>query len=153
MASRSNFTIRDYSNELSNFGVTGVTLTEANFDAQLALYATLSGAVENLTIGHLDKYNVAVIPLDTPITPSNVNAQRELKWLVQYMGDVSGKIFQIEIAAPDLTANLVPNSDVANLASTDWAAFVAAFEAVARSPDNGTETVTVTAARLVGRNI
>jgi len=153
MASRSNFVIRDYSNELSNFGVTGVTLTEANFDAQLALYATLSGTVENLTIGHLDKYNVAVIPLDTPLTPTNVNAQRELKWLVQYMGDVSGKLFQIEIAAPDLTSNLVPNSDIANLASTDWAAFVAAFEAVARSPDNGTETVTVTAARLVGRNI
>lgn len=153
MASRTNFTIRDYSNELSNFGVTSLSLSAANFDAQLAALASLSSAVENLTIGHLDKYAVATIPLDTPITPSDPFAQRELKWLVSYTGDVSGKLFQIEIAAPDATDNLVPNSDLADIGSADWLAFVAAFEAVARSPDNGTEAVTVTGARLVGRNI
>lgn len=153
MATRNNFVIRDYSNETSNFGVTSITGNAGNLTAQLAAQTTLSSAVENLTIGHLDKYTYAIEGLNSPVTPSNPYAQREMKWLVQYVGDTSGKTFSLEIAAPNITDNVVPNSDVANLASDDWVAFVEAFEAFARSPDNGTETVTVTGARLVGRNI
>lgn len=153
MATRNNFQIRDYSNELSNFGVTSVTGNAGNLTAQLALQTALSSAIENLTIGHLDKYTYVIEGLNSPITPSNVYAQREVKWLVEYMGDTSGKKFSIEIACPNLTDNLAPNSDIADLTSTDWVAFIDAFEDYARSPDNGTETVTVTSARLVGRNI
>lgn len=153
MATRNNFQIRDYSNELSNFAVTSVTGNAGNLTAQLALQTALSSAIENLSIGHLDKYTYVIEGLNSPITPSNVYAQRETKWLVSYMGDTSGKLFQIEIPCPNLTDNLAPNSDIADLTSDDWVAFIAAFEDYARSPDNGTETVTVTAARLVGRNI
>lgn len=153
MASRTVFTIRDYSNELSNFAVTSVTGNAGNLDAQLGFASALSSAVENLTIGHLDRYNYQINLLDSPITPSNVYAQREVKWLVSYVGDTSGKIFQVEIAAPDLTGNIIANTDMADLSSTDWVAFVSAFEDYVRSPDNGTETVTVTGARIVGRNI
>ncbi len=153
MASRTAFTIRDYSNELSSFGVVSVTGNAGNLAAETSLAAALSSAVENLTIGHLDKYVYQIFLLDNPITPSNVYAQREVKWLVSYVGDTSGKTYQIEIAAPDLTGNIIANSDMADLSSTDWAAFVAAFEDYARAPDNGTETVTVTGARIVGRNI
>lgn len=153
MATRNQFQIRDYSNELSSFAVTSVTGNAGNLTAQLALQAALSSAVENLSIGHLDKYTYVIEGLNSPITPTNVYAQREMKWLVSYMGDTSGKLFQIEIACPNMTDNVAPNSDLADLTSTDWVAFIAAFEDYARSPDNGTETVTVTAARLVGRNI
>lgn len=153
MPSRTNFTIRDYSNELSSFGVQSLTGSAANLTAQLALAAALSSAVENLTIGHLDKYTFQIVLLDTPITPSNVFAQREMKWLVSYVGDTTGKAFSVEIAAPELTGNIIPNSDTADLTSADWAAFVAAFEAYVRSPDDEAETVTVTGARVVGRNI
>lgn len=153
MATKLNFSIRDYSNEMSNFGVTAITGTAGNLTAELAEAAALASAIENLTIGHLDKYTYAIVPLDTPLTPSSPFAQREMKWLVSYMGDTSGKVYSLEIAAPDLTDNTVPNSDVADLTSTDWAAFVTAFEAFARAPDNGTETVTIIGARLVGRNI
>jgi len=153
MATRNNFVIRDYSNELSNFGVTSIEGNAGNLTAQLAAQTTLSSAIENLTIGHLDKYTYTIEGLNSPITPTNPYAQREMKWLVQYMGDVSGKVFSIEIAAPNITDNVVPFSDVADLTSDDWAAFVTAFEAYAKSPDNGTEAVTVTGARLVGRNI
>lgn len=153
MATRNGFTIRDYSNELSSFNVTSVTGNAGNLTAQLALQTALSSAVENLTIGHLDRYTYVIEGLNSPITPSNVYAQRELKWLVSYMADTSGKVFQIEIACPELTANLSPGSDVADLTSADWVAFVSAFEDYARSPDNGTETVTVIGAKLVGRNI
>lgn len=153
MASRTNFTIRDYSNELSSFAVTSPTGNAGNLAAELASALALSSAVENLTIGHLDRYTYQIIPLDTPLTPSNPLAQRELKWLVSYTGDVSGKLFQIEIAAPDPTDNLVGNSDIADIGSADWNDFRIAFETFARSPDNGTENVTLVSARLVGRNI
>lgn len=153
MPTRNTFSIRDWSNEMSSFGVVSVTGNAGNLAAQLALAATLTSAIENLTIGHLDKHSYQIIPLDSPITPSNVYAQRENKWLVTYMGDTSGKLFSLEIAAPDKTDNTVPNSDVADLSSTDWVAFVGAFEAYAKSPDNGTEAVTVIRAEYVGRNI
>jgi len=153
MATQNRFTIRDYSNELSSFGVVSVTGNAGNLTAQLALQTALSSAIENLSIGHLDKYTYSIEGLNSPVTPSNVYAQREVKWLVSYQGDTSGKLFQIEIAAPNLTDNLNGNSDQADLSSADWVAFIDAFEDYARSPDNGTETVTVVSARVVGRNI
>jgi len=153
MATRNNFTIRDYSDETSSFGVTSVTGNAGNLTAQLALQTALSSAIENLSIGHLDKYTYVIEGLNSPVTPSNVYAQREMKWLVAYRGVTSGKIFQIEIPAPNLTDNLNGQSDVADLTSTDWVAFIDAFEDYARSPDNGTEAVEVVSARVVGRNI
>jgi hypothetical protein len=153
MATQNTFQITDYSNEKSSFGVTSITANAGNLAAQQTLAAALFAAIEDLTIGELTKQVMALNIYDTPAIPTDVYAQREMKWLVSYQGDSSGKIFQIEIAAPDLTGNVATNSDLANLASTDWAAFVTAFEAYVRSPDNGTETVTVIKAVNVGRNI
>jgi len=153
MATQNSFQITDYSNEKSSFGVTSITANAGNLAAQQTAAAALAGAVEDLTIGELTKQSMNLVILDTPAIPTSPYAQREMKWLVSYVGDTSGKIFQVEIAAPDITDNVVPNTDTADLASTDWAAFVTAFESYVRSPDNGTETVTVLGARLVGRNI
>jgi len=148
-----NFQITDYSNEKSNFGVNSTVLTAGNFAAQQTLAAALAAAIDDLTIGELTK-QIAIVPvIDTPAIATDPYAQRELKWLVRYQGDSSGKMFSIEIAAPDITGNVVPNSDVADITSTDWAAFVTAFEAYAKSPDDVAETVTVIDARVVGRNI
>jgi len=153
MATGNLFQITDYSNEKSNFNVTSITANAGNLAAQQTAAAALAAAVEDLTIGELTKQHMQLFIVDTPAIPTNPYAQREMKWLVQYVGDSSGKIFSIEIAAPDLTDNTVPNSDIADLTSTDWAAFVTAFESYVRSPDNGTETVTVVGAKAVGRNI
>jgi len=153
MATQNSFQITDYSNEKSSFGVTSITANAGNLAAQQTAAAALAGAVEDLTIGELTKQSMNLVILDTPAIPTSPYAQREMKWLVSYVGDSSGKIFQVEIAAPDITDNVVPNTDTADLASTDWAAFVTAFESYVRSPNNGTETVTVLGARLVGRNI
>lgn len=153
MATQNNITINDYSNEKSSFGVTSITINAGNLAAQQTLAAALVGAVEDLTIGEVVKQTQNLIILNSPAIPTNPYAQREMKWLVSYVGDASGKTFQVEIAAPDITDNVVPNSDVADLTSTDWAAFVTAFEAYVRSPDDDAETVTVVGARLVGRNI
>jgi len=153
MATNNTFQITDYSNEKSSFGVVSVTANAGNLAAQQTLAANLAAAVDDLTIGELTKQQMALVILDTPAIPTSPYAQRELKWLVQYQGNDSGKLFSTEIAAPDITDNVVPNTDVADLTSDDWAAFVTAFEAYAKSPDNGTEAVTVIGARLVGRNI
>jgi len=153
MATANQFQITDYSNEKSSFGVTSITANAGNLAAQQTAAAALFAAIEDLSIGELTKQSMNLLIYDTPAIPTSPYAQRELKWLVQYQGDSSGKLFSIEIAAPDITDNVVENTDVADLASTDWAAFVTAFESYVRSPDNGTETVTVIGARLVGRNI
>jgi len=153
MATRNPIQITDYSDEKSSFAVTSVTINAGNLAAQQTLAAALVGAVEDLIIGELTRQEQCLVIYDTPAVPTNPYAQREMKWLVSYIGDASGKRFTVEIATPDITDNVVPNTDIADLASTDWAAFVTAFEAYVRSPDNGTETVTVVGAKLVGRNI
>lgn len=145
--------ITDYSNEKSTFQVNSIVLNAGNFAAQSTLAATLVAATEDLSIGEVTKQTLNQIVLDAPAVPTNVYAQRELKWLVTYQGDSSGKLFSIEIACPDITDNIVPSTDLADLTSTDWSAWVTAFEDFARSPDDLAETVTVVSARLVGRNI
>lgn len=145
--------ITDFSAEKSSFQVTSPTLTTGNIVAQLGLLDALQAATEDISIGHLSRISAAIQYVDDPGLPTSPFAQREMKWLVTYSGDTSGKLFQVEVAAPDLTDNLNGNSDDADLSSTDWAAFVTAFEAFAKSPDNGTEAVTLVSARVVGRNI
>jgi len=147
------FQITDYSNEKSSTVLNTTVLTAGNFAAQQTLAAALAAAIEDLSIGELTKQINSVPVVDTPAIPTSPYAQRELKWLVQYQGDTSGKLFSSEIACPDITDNVVINTDVADLSSTDWAAFVTAFEAYVKSPDDVAETVTVIGARLVGRNI
>jgi len=153
MSTNNLFQITDYSNEKSSFSVTSVTANAGNLAAQQTAAAALFAAIEDLTIGALTKQQMSLVIYDTPATPVNIYAQREMKWLVTYRATTSGKLFSVEIAAPDLTDNVAPNTDVADLASDDWAAFVTAFEAFVKSPDNGTEAVEVISAKLVGRNL
>jgi len=153
MATRNPIQITDYSDEKSTFNVISVTANAGNLAAQQTLAADLVAAIDDLVIGEITKQEQCLVILDSPAIPTSPYAQREMKWLVSYSGDSSGKKFNIEIPTPDITDNVVPNTDVADLSSADWAAFVTAFEAYARSPENGTETVTVLGARLVGRNI
>jgi len=147
------FQITDYSNEKSTTVLNTTVLTAGNFTAQQALAATLAGAIDDLTIGELTKQVNSIPVVDSPAIPTNPYAQREMKWLVSYQGNSSGKMFSSEIAAPDITDNVVPNTDVADLTSTDWAAFKTAFEAYVKSPDDPAEGVTVIGAHIVGRNI
>lgn len=153
MATSTVFTLLDFSDETSTVSMQGVTLTAANFDAQATLFNAVNSALFNLTLGVEHKHQRSIVTIGSSTPPTDPYAQRELKWLMTYSGNTSGKEFQIEIPTPDLTDNLVPGTDLADLSSTDWAAFVTAFEAYAKSPDNGTEAVTVQSARLVGRNL
>lgn len=153
MATKNTFTITDYSDENTSFGVSSIDLTAGNLVAQQGYAADFAAALDDLIIGELVKQQMAMLPLDTPAIPTNIYAQRELKWEVTYVGAVSGKQFQTEIGTPDLTGNVVANSDVADLSSADWVAFASAWSAFVKSPDNGTEATTIVKARLVGRNL
>jgi len=146
-------TVTDASQENSSFGFESAALTAGNIAGQATAAGTLEAATEALTIGNISKNQVAQILLDDPGVPSNPYAQRELKWLVSYQAVTSGKLYSLEIPAPDLTDNLVAGTDVADLTSTDWAAWVTAFEAYAKPADDLTDAVTVVGARLVGRNL
>lgn len=146
-------TFNDYSNEKSSVTVNAEELTAANFAAQGVEAGALSLAVFALSIGSLVKRTINQVVVNSPGTPTNPYAQRELKWLVQYIGDTSGKPFQFEIPCANVTGNLVPNTDQADITSTSWDNFIEAFEAYGRTPDDPTETVTFTGARLVGRNL
>lgn len=92
--------------------------------------------------------------------PTAEIAQREQKWVIGYT-DVSttigsvpnpyyGKNFTVEAAIPELAGHLSAVSDYADLAETDIAAFVTAFEAYVRSPTGGATQVTYI--KLAGRN-
>lgn len=151
--SKNTFSITDYSQENSSFGFESAVLTSANIVAQTALAAALLTATESITIGNVSRQQVAQILHDDPGVPTSPFAQRELKWLVTYQAISSGAKYTLEIPAPNLTDNIVPGTDTADLTSDDWSAWVTAFVAYARPADDLADSVIVLGAKLVGRNI
>lgn len=148
-------TQRDYSKELSRFKVhfTGVTI--GNLGDILTQWGNLKTATDALTLGVLSNETLVldntVISAAVPVNPF---AQRELKMQVNYVGDTNSKPHQIEVPCPDLAALTLNNTDEVVLADGGvMAAFVAAFEVIAKSPDSDVETVTVVSAYIKGRNI
>lgn len=151
---RAIMTLNDYSAEKTSISVSSQALTAANFDAQVTAWTALRTAIQALTLGITHKQSLNTEVMLSSALPTDPTAQREIKWLVSYQGDTSGKLFQVELGTADLTGgHLVANTDLADLTDSDWTAFITAFEAFVRSPDSLTETVTVVGARFVGRNI
>jgi len=148
------FTMNDYSNEKSRFEVFAGDITAVSLPGFLTQFGALRTAIENITLGVVQQeawVGDRTLLSNTP--PTDPLAQRENKWRVVYVGDTTGKLFGLEIATAELAGgHLLPNSDLADLTETDMAAFVSAFEAIARTPDDDTETVTVTSIQFVGRN-
>lgn len=145
-------TYTDYSAEKSNVRLRVEEMTSATIVANLVALAALNAAVDDLSIGQPQKNTI--IQDDSVISnlpATDVNAQRERKWLVSYRDTVTEELFQFEIPAAKLTGNLTPNTDQADLTSADWVAFIAAFEAIVLSPNGN--AVTVEKARHVGRKL
>lgn len=154
MPSEYALSFEDYSKERSNMRIVITQLTAGNVAAQEALLGTLLSAIQAITLGAVRtetvlwrKDEVDVAAVTDPL------AQREIKALVGYHDDVTGKKYRVEIPTLDLvTVGLVAGSDLVDLADPQAAAFVSAFEAVATDPDTGLNTVTVDYIRFVGRN-
>lgn len=149
------YTLLDRSNEKTTHAVNSVALTSANFDAQNTLQLAYEASMQAITLGNLDRQSTATV-INFPVTvPTNNFAQRELKLLIRYQGDTTSDVFKLEIGTPDLSSLvMLPESDFVKLDDTSiMAAWVTDFEALAVSPDDLTETVTVLSAQVVGRNI
>jgi len=143
----------DFSDEKSGLTYTSANIDAANFAAQQTAAAALAVATGALSIGDLTQRTMTDVLLSSPSIPTDPYAQRELKWLVSYQGDTSGKKFDVEIPCANLTGTVVPGTDLADVTDTLWVNYIAAFEDFVRSPDNDTETVTFLSAHVVGRNL
>lgn len=153
----------DHNSEASSVSVITDNLTAANFAAKLAQFQTLRSTVQAISMGTFSSGQlVAFTQRGSATPPSNVQAQREKKWLVTYednqqyldaptntvVNNGFGKVFNIEVPCADLTL-LQPNSDLADLTQAPMVAFIAALEAFALSPYGG--TISVLQIRYVGR--
>lgn len=146
--------VRDFSNEVSRTGLTTVQLTAGNVVASLSSLDALLATIQAITLGNFERSRVVYREQnEDPGVPSDENAQRERKWLVVYHDTTTGKKFRMEIPTAKLTGNLVTGSDLADLGATDIAAFVTAFEGIAKDPDTGLNSVAVDYIKHVGKRL
>ena len=118
--------IRDYSGEPSTFAIEVPALTSANIDATITAAVGFQNALNDLIIGGVYKRTLSAQEnLFTPIV-SDPFAQREIKWFVPFTDNVNPDgDGHFTIATPDLSL-LVPGTDLLDVASAEWTAFVAA---------------------------
>jgi len=154
--SRAGQTLQDYGTpgsgtgaEKSSWSVWIPTLTAANIVAVTGAVSTLYSAVLDITLGSQAASNILAVSTAATLANNNPLAQRENKWLVRYR-DADNTPFSVEIPTADLSL-LTLGSEFADLTTTEMAAFVAAFEAVVKSPDDPTLAVTVNSVQFVGR--
>lgn len=166
MAGYGGFTFLDHNGEKSNISFYTGNVTAVSLPGLLTQFGALRTAIEGITLGTVSQEELSVFRTKLSNTiPSDENAQRERKWLVVYEdaqqffdppvnaipNEGYRRIFNVELPTALLTGQLLPNSDEADLTTTEMAAFVTAFEAVARSPYGGTTNVLKLVA--VGRNL
>lgn len=142
---------KDFGSEPTRFGFNIIQLTAANFDAQVALVATLQTAVDAVSYGTFSGKTIQALDVATGVKATDEDAQRESKWRVTFT-DATDPIGNgsFEIGMADLTL-LVAGSGLMNVASGDGAALVTAIEnAVVSRLGNA---ITVDQIAHVGRNI
>jgi hypothetical protein len=166
MAGYNSFTLMDHGGEKSVMSFYTPNITGTLLPNTVTQFNALRSAIIGITLGTVVQEELSLFrnKLSNAL-PATPNAQRERKWLVVYE-DVTEflnpptntirnegyrKVFTLEIATANLVGNLQPNSDEANLSATPVAAFVTAFETLARSPYGG--QVNVLKLVAVGRNL
>jgi len=150
MATPITLSMIDYSGEPTRTSWHSPTLTAANLVAQTAIQDAIRLAIEAISLCNEDKLTAALVMHSaTPTRPTNPNAQRELAVKVFYVDNVNGRTGTMTIPGPNLTALTLVNDEVVLADGDVMADFVTAFE-FANSRDGN--NITVTAARLVGRN-
>jgi len=146
-------TYADYGGEKSSFQLPTLDWSAAAYDANQTLVDALVNAVDALTIGLEVKQTRTHSDSGAGSgQSSNVNAHRELKWLITFSDDVTGINYQREIPCPLLSANTILQ-DIggnANVGDTLWTDFITALEAVGESPVGN--AISFVSARYVGRN-
>jgi len=160
MVDKVSFGVHDYDSEPSSFQVNVTDITGANHDATTALLATLRTATNALILGGIDHVAMNESLWNTPVPVTDPLAQRESKWQVTVIEAVTGRKYaSIEIPMANLASFLLGGSPYIVKSGTvtgddtggeisDW---IAAFEAVAKSPSGA--SITVWDIYQAGRNI
>jgi hypothetical protein len=152
--------IRDHADVVENAELSPINLPSYQIDAaNLATWLTgwtaFKTATDAIILGVqasevINIYNTVI----SGALPASAFAQRELKVMVTYQGNDTLRKRRIEIPTPDLTAlTLIGKDNVVLDDAGVMAAWVTAFEALARMGDDDAEEVTVIGAKVVGRNI
>jgi len=150
-------TIQDYGTpgsgtgaEKSSWAFWTATLTAANIVAQEGLISALWTATLDIIRGAEAATRILAVSDQSAVVVTDPEAQRENKWLVRYH-DTAGTRFTLEIPTAKLSL-LDTGTEFLNLADGGViAAFVTAFEAVVKSPDDPTFTVAVDSIQFVSR--
>jgi len=154
--SRITQTLQDYGQPGSGTGAEKSTwslwianLTAANFTAQQGLITDLYTATLDMVLGAQSGSSELAVSSQSAVVVTDPLAQRENKWLVRYHDD-DGTKFTVEIPTAKLSL-LTLNNEFLDLTGLVAAAYVSAFEAVVKSPDDPTLGVTVDSIQFVGR--
>lgn len=148
------FTQLDFSGEKSLTRIYNGAITAVSIAGFLTEFGQMKDAINAITLGTMAQEMWVGDNTDlSNVLPTNVFAQRELKWLVVYEDDTSKNVYTLTLPCADPTGRLIAGTDLADLAQTEVAAFVTRFESFARSPESDVNTVTVLRIQLVGRNI
>lgn len=160
IGSRATVQIRDHGTdtkdaELSAVSVPSYQIDAGNLPVWLTGWGDFKTALAAIIIGVQAKETVLIYnTVLSDAVPVSVWANRELKLRVSYTGDSLGEKFEVSIPCPNLEALTLLANDKVLLEDGDvMEAWVTAYEAIARSPHNDAETVTVTGAEIVGRNV
>lgn len=148
------FTLRDYSTETTSVRIYNGDITAISIAGFLTDFGDIRTALEGITLGVMAKEQwVGDLTDLSALSPVNVFAQRELKWLVRYHDTVTQEKATLEIGTADPTGVMLPNSDFADLSVNPMLAFVTEFQSFARHPESATNAVVIDSIQLVGRNI
>lgn len=143
--------ILDYSESKSSFSFSFGAITALSLPGFLTQFGALRTALQSIIVGTVSRERwVGDETVLSNIPPSDPNATRELRWLVHYEIVAGDEQYgEAQIATPD-TSLLQANKDEIDYANSDVAAFITAFEAIARVHDNPDDPVIVTRIFLIG---
>lgn len=148
------FTLRDYSGETTAVRIYNGDITAISLPGFLTDFGGLRASIEGITLGVMAQEQwVGDLNSLSALSPVNVFAQRELKWLVRYHDTVTQEKAKLEIGTADPTGVMLPASDFADLTVEPMLSFVADFNAFARHPESNVNAVVIDSIQLVGRNI
>lgn len=147
--------LRDYNEEIATSYFNTVDLTAGNLAAQQTAFTVLQTAIDGITRGALADLALQIITPGSSIVPTDEEVQVEKTWLILYTDSQQfadpgpdttpnpgfGKVFQLNWPTAMYDTHLQVASDFADLAETDVAAFVAAFEDIVVSPYGGAVTI------------
>lgn len=139
-------TYADYSGEKS---VVGFGIDPATTDVDLA---TCTNSMDALVLGIVQRNDDTEYFRFSNARAGNPLAKRERKLLIRYEDDTSKRVFVFAIPSYDeSTLTPITGTDFYDITAGALATFIAAWEAVAVSPDGG--SCTVLSAEGVGRNL